>query len=105
MVDDHRGIITEAVYVTAVGDGRIGVSRARLFVAGLVAVVAVALAVAAVSLVGGAGHRRHRVRALVAVPIVTTPLAGWREVNRANSVRVARQMRKQDRDANDRPGR
>ena len=105
MADDPRAIITDAIYVTGVGDGRSRASRVRLFVAGLAALAAVAAAVALLIPMGGAGHQRRHVRAPVAVPFVTTRLAGWREVNRANSVRVAREIRRHDRDVDDRAGR
>jgi hypothetical protein len=104
MTDDHRAITTDAVYVIAVDDGHSRASRVRWFVARLTAFVAVALAVAVLSLRGGAGHRRHRVRARVAVPVVVMQLGGRREVNRANSVRVAREIREHDRQADERAG-
>src|SRR5437660_527156 len=62
MADDPRAIITDAVYVIAVDDGRSRASRVRWFVARLAAFVAVGLAVAVLSLRGDAGHRRHRVK-------------------------------------------
>ena len=105
MADDHRAIITDAVYVISVDDGRSRASRVRWFVARLAALVAVALAVAVLSLPGGSGHQRHRLRARAAVPAVATQLGGWREVNRANSVRVAREIREHDRHAGEHAGR
>ena len=105
IADDHRAIITDAIYVISVDDGRSRASRVRWFVARLAAFVAVALGVAVLSLPGGSGHQRRRVRARVAVPVVATQLGGWREVNRANSVRVAREIREHDRHAGERAGR
>jgi hypothetical protein len=105
VADDQREIITDAIYVITVDDGRSRASRVGWNVARLTALVAVALAVAVLSLSGGAGHRRQRVRARAAVPVISTQLGGRREVNRANSVRVAREIRVHDRSRAKRIGR